>query len=143
MTQPFRRRAHAGLTLIELLCVIAIILVLAGLVLGVAGHVLNRLRNDEWGNKAETRLQATVEQLQKHFRGRQQFPPVTLQSIQAGGLVGSFELDFLKDRRVTFIPFSSADLDEKVVIRVVIERGFFTEETTETATKGAIASERQ
>jgi len=136
------RRVQAGFTLLELLCVIAIIIVLAALVLGVAGRVLKRLRNDEWGNKAEVRLQATVDQLRKHFAGQQQFPPVTLETIQAGHLVGSFELDFLKDRRVTFVPFAASDPDEKVVISVAVERGFFTDPSTETATKGSITAER-
>jgi prepilin-type N-terminal cleavage/methylation domain-containing protein len=133
-----RRPIRAGLTLIELLCVIAIILVLAGLVLGPAGRALQRVRADKWGEDSSVRLQATVEQLRKHFQGRQDFAPVTLESIEAGRLVGPLELDFLKDHRVTFIPFAGADPDEQVVIRVKLERGYLTEPGQQTATKGEI-----
>ena len=133
-----RQRIHAGLTLIEILCVIAIILVLAGLVLGPAGHALKRVRADKWGEDSTVRLRATVEQLQKHFRGRQDFPSVTLEAIEAGRLVGPAELDFLKDHRVTFIPFAGADPDEQIVIRVEVERGFLTEAGQQTTTKGDI-----
>lgn len=131
-------RRHAGLTLIELLCVIAIILVLAGLVLGPAGHALRRVRADKWGEDSSVRLRATVEQLQKHFQGRKDFAPVTLEAIEARRLVGPLELDFLKDHRVTFIPFAGTDPDEQIVIRVELERGYLTEAGQQTTTKGDI-----
>jgi type II secretory pathway pseudopilin PulG len=126
--------------LIELLCVIAIILVLAGLVLGPAARALHRVRADKWGEDSAVRLQTTVEQLQKHFQGKRDFAPVTLERIETEHLVGPAELDFLKDRRVTFIPFAGFDPDEKVVIRVELERGYLTESGLQTETKGAITS---
>jgi prepilin-type N-terminal cleavage/methylation domain-containing protein len=140
MTPCRGQRIRSGFTLIELLCVIAILMLLAGLVLGVGSRVLKRVLNDQWGEKSMVRLHSTVEQLQKHFRGKQEFPPVTLEKIQAEHLVGSLELDFLKDRRVTFIPFAGSDSEKKVVIRVELQRGYFTEEGIETATKGSITS---
>jgi hypothetical protein len=137
--KPCRRpRIRAGLTLIELLCGIAFILVLAGLVLGPAGHALRRVRAAKWTEDSAVRLQAAVEQLQKHFQGREDFPPVTLESIAAGRLLGPLELDFLKDHRVTFIPFAGADPDEQIVIRVELERGFLSEAGQQTRTKGDI-----
>lgn len=42
-----RHGIRAGLTLIELLCVIAIIMVLAGLLLGPASRVLRRVCADQ------------------------------------------------------------------------------------------------
>jgi prepilin-type N-terminal cleavage/methylation domain-containing protein len=134
------QRIRAGLTLIELLCVIAIILVLAGLVLGPASRALHRVRADKWAEDSAIRLQATVEQLQKHFQGKHDFPPVMLENIETEHLVGPAELGFLKDRRVTFIPFAGSDPDEKVVIRVELERGYLTEGGFQTETKGAITA---
>ena len=140
MTSSRGQRIRAGLTLIELLCVIAIILVLAGLVLGPAARALHRVRADKWGEDSAVRLQTTVKQLQKHFQGKRDFAPVTLERIETEHLVGPAELDFLKDRRVTFIPFDGSDPDEKVVIRVELERGYLTESGLQTETKGAITS---
>lgn len=139
MTPSRGQRNQAGLTLIELLCVIAIILVLAGLVLGPAARALRRVRADKWAADAEIHLQATVEQLQQHFQGKADFAPVTLERIETEHLVGPLELNFLKDPRVTFTPFAGAESDEKVVIRVVLERGYLTDPGQETEkTKGEI-----
>ena len=138
MTSSRGQRIRAGLTLIELLCVIALILVLAALVLGPAARALHRVRADKWAEDAAVHLRATVGQLQKHFQGKRDFAPVTLERIEAERLVGPAELDFLKDRRVSFIPFAGSDPDEKVVIRVEMERGYLTESGIQTEVKGAI-----
>lgn len=136
---PFRgQRTHAGLTLLELLCVIAIILVLAGLVMRPAARALQRARADKWAADAEIRLQATVEQLQQHLQGKVDFAPVTLGRIEAEHMVGPLELKFLKDSRVTFTPFAGADPEEKVVIQVELQRGHWTDPGQATETKGAI-----
>jgi hypothetical protein len=138
MTPSSVERTQTRLTLIELLCTIAIILVLAGLVLGPASHVLRRVRADKWGEDSSAHLQATVEQLRKHFQGKHGFAPVTLERIETDRLLGSSELEFLKDRRVTFIPFADSDPDDKVVIRVEVERGYLTEAGVRVETKGEI-----
>ncbi len=127
------------MTVVELLCVIAIILVLAGLFLGPASRVLQRVRADQWADQAEVHLQATVKQLQKHCRARPDFPPLTLDRLQSERLLGSAELAFLKDSRVTFVPFGGSDPDEKVVIRVELRKGYLTEAGVLAETKGEIA----
>jgi competence protein ComGC len=132
------QRACAGVTLIELLCVIGIIMVLAGLLLGPATRVLQRVRADKWGEETSIRLASIVEQLQKHFRGKEDFPSVTLDRIDSERLVGSFERSFLHDHRVTFTPFAGSDPDEKVVIKVEVQRGYFTDPGIQSATKGDI-----
>jgi hypothetical protein len=83
-------------------------------------------------------LRTTVRQLRTHFQGKQTFPLVTLQDIETRGLLGPFQLDFLKDRRVTFIPFAGSDPDEQVVISVQLEKGFLTDGGVLTETKGRI-----
>jgi prepilin-type N-terminal cleavage/methylation domain-containing protein len=88
-----RHGIRAGLTLIELLCVIAIIMVLAGLLLGPASRVLRRVCADQWAEESSVRLDAVVEQLQKCLQGRQDFPVVTLEWIEANHLVSAFELE--------------------------------------------------
>jgi prepilin-type N-terminal cleavage/methylation domain-containing protein len=122
-----RGSIRRGFSLIELLCVMAIITVLAGLVLGPASRALRKVRAEKWADDAEVQVQTTVRQLRTHFQGKQTFPRVTLQHLETNGLVGPVQLDFLKDRRVTFIPFAGSDPDEQVVIRVQLEKGFLTD----------------
>jgi prepilin-type N-terminal cleavage/methylation domain-containing protein len=127
-----------GLTLIELLCVMAIILILTTLDLGPAMRVLQKVRADDWAEKAMSDLQLTVAQLHAHFRGRVEFPEVTLEAIESMRLVQPTQLRFLKDPQVTFIPFAGSDPDEQVVIKVRLRKGFFTDLNQLEATKGEI-----
>ncbi len=137
------RRRSTGVTMLELLCVIALITILAGLLLGPVNRALRRARAMEWGQDAPVLLQAVVTRLQKHFQGRKDFPPVTLAALEGGGLLEPSQLQFLKDRRVTFTPFAGTDPDEQVVIHVRLERGFLTEAGWLTASKGDITKPRE
>lgn len=133
-----RHRTIRGYTLIEILCVMGIITVLAGLLLGPLGRALRRARAMQWAQDSQEELHRTVQELRAHFRGMRDFPTITLEVIAAGHLLEPSQLCFLKDRRVTFFPFAGADPDDKVVILVKIEPGFLTEAGFLTETKGAI-----
>lgn len=133
-------RRRSGVTLLELLCVIAIITVIAGLLLGPAARILKKMRADQWSNRAGEELRLVVQQLRSQFRGREDFPAVTLERMASENLVGAAQLSFLRDRRVAFVPFTGSDADDKVVICVVLEAGFFDDGGVLTETKGAIAN---
>jgi prepilin-type N-terminal cleavage/methylation domain-containing protein len=133
-------RLSSGFTLLELLCVISIIIVLASLLLGPALRVLGRVLADQWYDQASYHLAETVSQLNQHFQGADDFPPVTRASIEAEGLLKPAELQFLKDRRVSFVPFRGSDPGDKIVIYVRLRHGFLTEgnelfETKESITR--------
>jgi hypothetical protein len=123
---------------LELLCVMAIILVLASLLLGPASRILGRVLADQWCEQASVLLSETVTDLNRHFQGMDSFPLVTLEQIQSEGWLKDRELQFLQDRRVTFFPFAGSDPDDKVVIYVRLKRGFLTESSELTERKEAI-----
>jgi len=129
--------------MLELLCVIALITILAGLLLGPVSRALRRARAMQWGQDAPVLLEATVKRLQTHFQGKKDFPPVTLAALAGGNLLEPSQLQFLKDRRVTFLPFAGNDPDEQVVIHVRLERGFLTEAGWLSASKGDITKPRE
>ena len=131
-------RPSAGFTLLELLCVIALITILAGLLLGPVSRALRRARAMKWGNEAPVLLDSTVSQLKKHFQGKTGFPPVTLKALETADLLEPSQLRFLKDRRVTYYPFAGNNPDGQIVIEVRLERGFLVEAGWLTATKGDI-----
>jgi prepilin-type N-terminal cleavage/methylation domain-containing protein len=137
------RRRSAGFTLLELLCVIALITILAGLLLGPVSRALRRARAMKWGHEAPLLLDSTVSQLKKHFQGKTGFPPVTLRALETAGLLEPSQVRFLKDRRVTYVPFAGDDPDEQIVILARLERGFLTEPGELTATKGDITKPPQ
>ena len=138
MTQCADHSSDRGLTLIELLCVMAIISILATLLLGPAMRVLQKVRADDWSDKAMADLELTVTQLHAHFRGKVEFPEVTLDAIESMRLLRPAQLQFLKDPQVTFIPFAGSDPEEQVVIKVRLQKGFFTDPSNLEATKGEI-----
>ncbi len=138
-----RHRTGSGLTLIEVLCTITIIMILAGLVLGPATRVLRKLRADQGRDRVSARLQDSVEQLRRHLVGQPAFGVVTLERVVNNRWVGVLESDFLRDSRVTFIPFADSDPDSKVVIQVRLERGYWCNAEIQTRTKADLTHEPQ
>jgi prepilin-type N-terminal cleavage/methylation domain-containing protein len=132
------RRTLRGVTLIELMCVIAIIAVLATLFLGSAGRVLKRMRAADWEDKASAQLGNVADQLKRRFQGQTEFPLMTLEKLEADGTLYSGQISFLKNRRVVFTPFSGADPEGLVIVAVRIESGFLTSAGTLTLTKGDV-----
>ncbi len=65
---------------------------------------------------------------------------MTLEVLKTQNLIGRPELDFLQDRRVTFVPFAGADPDDKVVIVVRVEPGFLFTGGILSETKGRITN---
>lgn len=124
--------------MVELLCVIAIITVLAALILGPASRALQKTRADQWAEQAGVQLGSIVKKLQKHYQGKQTFPQVTLADLETNGLLNPAQIRFLKDSRVTYTPFASTDPEETVVIHVQLDAGFWNGGGILTATKGQI-----
>jgi len=89
-------------------------------------------------DEATTDLELTVTQLHTYFRGKVEFPEVTLDAIESMRLLRPAQLQFLKVPQVTFIPFAGSDPDEQVVIKVRLQKGFFTDPSNMEATKGEI-----
>jgi len=129
--------------LVELLCVIAIITVLAALVLGPASRALQKTRADQWAEQAGVTLESIVNKLQKNYQGKPTFPPVTLADLETSGILNPAQIRFLKDPRVTFTPFTGADSEDKVVVSVQLEAGFWNGGGALTATKGQITKPRR
>jgi len=118
--------------------VIGLISILAGLLLGPVGRALKRARAMQWAEDASRLLDSTVEQLRTHFQGQTDFPLVTVEMLEAREILDPSRVRFLKDRRVTYQPFSGDDPDDKIVILVLIEPGFLTDAGTLVATKARI-----
>jgi len=131
---------HRAFSLIEMLCVIVIIALLAGLILGPASRMLHRMRADKWENQSAVQLDAIVEQLRRQFQGKSDFPPVTLERLEREKLLNPYQMAFLKDSRVTFFSFSGTDPDDKVVIRVDLERGYLSQAGFRTECKKRITA---
>ena len=131
-------RRSPGVTLIELMCVIAIIAILAGMLLGPAGRALSKMRAADWADKAQIQVNDIRDRLRKKYQGETDFPTVTLGQLEADGILLPSEIVFLHDKRVVFTPFGGADPTKLVVVAVRIAPGFFTDAGTLELTQGEI-----
>lgn len=125
-TKIRRRLGSHAVTLIELLCVLAIIAVLAALLLGPVSRVMKNARAMQWADIAERQTNLVVEELRRFLGDRVNYPLLTLDGLEGTGALGLEQVRFLRDKRVTFTPFSGADPDETIIISVQLESGFLT-----------------
>lgn len=136
-----RRPGSQGVTLIELLCAMAIVAVLATLLLGPASRALGNARAMQWADKAGFMTGEITARLNRVFAGQKEFSRVTLEKLEKDNLLTASQIRFLRDKRVQFYPFAGSDADGTVVIDVALKRGFLTDGGSITVTKGEITAE--
>jgi prepilin-type N-terminal cleavage/methylation domain-containing protein len=136
------RRPLEGVTLIELLCAVAIIAVLATLLLGPAGRALGKARAMQWNDRAHALTGEITDRLHGVFVGQKEFQRVTLADLERDGLVTTAQARFLRDDRVRFTAFAGSDPDELPVIQVTFKPAFLDPGGTVQVTKGDLTRER-
>lgn len=136
-----RRPPSRGVTLIELLCAMAIVAVLATLLLGPASKALGKARAMQWADKAGFMTGEITVRLNQIFAGQKEFTRVTLEKLAADNLLTESQVRFLRDQRVRFTPFAGNDPDSLAVIHVTLKPGFLTDGGAITVSKGEITAE--
>lgn len=139
--KALRPARAAGVTLIELLCTMAIIAVLATMLLGPAGRALAKARAMQWNNRARVTTGEITERLRAVFAGQTAFRRITLEELERDGVLPGSQASFLRDSRVTFTSFAGVDPDGQPVIEVRLKPAFLDSGGTMVLSKGDLTRE--
>ena len=118
---PKRRRG--AFTLIELLCSICIILILAGLTLGPVFNAFKRVKRFAAGDTPSELMERFRERMEKHLGPAPNYPARTADELYRAGLIDSVLRDFFRQKEVKYIPFSSSTPDTEPILMVEIAPG--------------------
>ena len=112
------RKPKCGLTLIELLAVIAIIGILAGLLLGAVSKAHAYAKDKVWRLTASDMSTYIRDHLLKRYQSQTNYPALTADQLHQQNVFDDRIMDFLSCPHVQFIPFSSSDLDSKYILTI-------------------------
>jgi len=114
-----RSKRPTGLTLLELLCVIGIITILAALLLGPVHKAYARVKAMEWEMKVQTFAGRIADQLRDYCLSRTNYPALSVQELSQLGVFDIQMTHFLTSNKdkVEYFPFSSSDPNGKVILR--------------------------
>ena len=118
-------RTRRGFTLIELMCVLTIIAILVGLMLGPISRAYGKAKRLQWEMEAGTFVDRFHERLSERFGKlgpEVKYPALTAQQLYQARIISSDLLRFLQDKRVEFLPFSSDTPDETVILAVKLSK---------------------
>ena len=116
------RQKRCGFTLIELMCVITIILILVGLMMGPVFRAYKKAKNFGWENDSYQLTDRFIACMKQHFGSVPEYPALTIDQLYEGSLIDNGLRSFLRDKRVQFFPFSSKSPEEMMVLHVTISR---------------------
>ena len=112
------RKSKCGVTLVELLVVIGIIGILASLLLGAVFKAHTYAKDKTWRIEAYNFCDYIQEHLRRYYQSQTNYPALTADQLHQQGVFDDRIMDFLSCSHVQFIPFSSSDQDDKIILRI-------------------------
>jgi len=109
---------NRGLTLVELLLVIAIIGILASLLFGAIYKAHAYAKDQTWRAEARSAYVRIRDRLSGYCQSHSTCPVLTAKELHQLGVFDDSIMDFLDCPHVQFTPFSSDDPDDKTILRI-------------------------
>jgi prepilin-type N-terminal cleavage/methylation domain-containing protein len=117
-------RWKRAFTLIELLCVMSIILILVGLMLGPVFKAFKRVKRFQGEETAYVLMDRFRDRMEKYFGDPLTvYPERSVEELYAGGFIDTNIRAFFRKKTVRFIPFSSKTPDTAPILMVEIAPG--------------------
>ncbi|MBI4662065.1 MAG: type II secretion system protein [Verrucomicrobia bacterium] len=117
--RTLRRR---GFSLIELLCVIAIILILAGLIAGPILQAYRRVKEMKTEFESSGVVDLVQKRLKDFFVPLPAYPAHGLEELRRMGVFDSEMMRRVQAKEVIYHPFSSNDPEDTVIAEVLVRR---------------------
>jgi prepilin-type N-terminal cleavage/methylation domain-containing protein len=112
------RLTAAGFTLIEMLCVIAIIGILAAMLLGAVNKAWVSSQNKVWRFQAHDFYDYIQEHLFKYYQSQTSYPVLSAEDLHQKGVFDDRVMNFLRCPHVQYLPFSMSDGTNKVIFQI-------------------------
>ena len=112
-------KSTGGVTLLEMLAVMAIIGILVSLLLGAVHKAHARVKDRVWRLEAPGFISLVHERLRTFYQSQSSYPAWTADDLYRRHVFDDRIMGFLRSPNVTFIPFSSSDSDDRWILKVI------------------------
>ncbi len=117
-----RVSGRRGVSVVELLCVVTIIFILASLLLGPVLKAYRKAKNFAAEVDGGSYVQMTVKRLRTFHQTHASYPPLTAKYLHEQGVFDSRFMQYLREKQMVYFPFSSTDSDTNQIIWYDITR---------------------
>ena len=113
---------YRGFSVLELLCVIAIITILASLLAGPVLRAYRRVKEMNASFESPGVADLLVGKLKKFFVPQAAYPAWSAEDLRKRGVFDGEMMRRIRAQEVIYHPFASSDSDDKVIAEVLVEK---------------------
>ncbi len=116
MMKMDRLSPRSGVTAVELLCSISIILILVSLLIGPVLKAYRKVKNFAGEIESPSIVDLVVDRLRAYHRTHASYPVLTVEFLRSEAILDEKTMQYIRDKKIVYIPFSSSDPETNQVI---------------------------